>query len=208
MCSSTDKQVAASDVALQTADATAMATYQQQSTLAFGEQQEVLNSLNAKMSYMASNPLGYTPAELHSMTTSVNENTANAAKTAIGSAAAFAATHGAADTGSGPAGQLAGQIGTQAALAKAQGLNDIQMQSEQLKQQNYWKAISGLSSVGGEFGGAASTAGGLGVGSSNAGVGAGSGAVSADEAGIEKVGSFMSGIAGLGTAALSPWAKG
>jgi len=197
MCSSTDKAVAASDIALQNADTAATQTYQQQATLAFGEQQSVLNSLNAKMSYMAANPLGYTPQELHLMTTNVNEQTATAAKQAIGSAAAFAASHGAADIGGGATGQIAGAIGSEAALSKARSLSEIASASEQLKQQNYWKAISGLSGVGGEFGGATSTSAGAGVGSSGAAVSAGGGAVSADEAATAKVAGMLGAIGGL-----------
>ena len=81
---------------------------------------ERARNLQAKMSYLAANPQGYTPQQLASATTSINENTATAAKQALGSAAAFAASHGGADVGNGAVGEIAGQIGSQAAQSKAQ----------------------------------------------------------------------------------------
>jgi len=201
MCSSTDKAVAASDVALMNADTAATVTQQQDAALTFGEQQSVLNSLNAKMSYMAANPLGYTPQELHLMTTSVNENTSNAAKAAIGSAAAFGAAHGSADVGGGATGEIAGEIGSQAAQAKAGQLNQISTANQQLKQQNYWKAISGLSAVGSDFGGSTGTSLSAESGLSGAATGAGEGAVKADLAGTQKVAGMINAIGGLASSA-------
>jgi len=199
-CSSTDKAVQASDLALQSADTSALQTQTADANLAFGENQTIQNGLAAKLNYEVANPMGYTPAELASMTTNVNENTATAAKQAIGAAAAFAATHGSADIGGGGAGQLAGEIASSAALSKSSQLNDIAMQSQQMKQSNMWKGIAGLSGVGSEFGSETGTAVGGETNLSNAATGAGEGAVGASTAANSELGGLISGIGGLATA--------
>src|ERR1700704_4878630 len=102
--------------------------------------------------------MGYTPAQLHTATTSINDNTARAAKQALGSAAAFAAAHGSSDIGGGAIGQVAGGIGSAGAQSKSAQLASLSQQSEAMKQQNFWNAISGLNSVGSELGGAGGTA--------------------------------------------------
>jgi len=199
-CSSTDKAVEASDIALQNAQTTASNAYTADASLAFGEQQNVLNGLNAKFSYMAANPMGYTPSELASATTSINENTSNAAKQAIGAAAAFGASHGAADVGGGAMGEIAGQIGSEAAQSKAQELSALSVANQQMKTQNMWKGLSGLSGVGSEFGGALGTTSGAGNAAANSAVGAGTGAVGASTAAAEETGGLISGIGGLAMA--------
>ena len=182
MCSS-GGQVAADDQALQNANLAANTALTQDYTSSIGKQNQILGNLTAKMNYMAANPMGYTPTELHNATTSINENTANAAKQAIGAASAFAARHGGADVGGGGTGAVVGQIGSQAAQEKAGELSSLSQQNEALKQENMWKAISGLGSAGAEYGGAAGTQISGAEGASNAGVGAGSGVLAAKQAG-------------------------
>ena len=126
-------------------------------SLSFAHQMEIANQVQAKMEAMASNPLGYTPPQLAQARTSINENTATAAKQAMGHAAAYAATHGSADIGGGVTGQMAGEIGTSAAMTKAGALANLSQQNEQLKQENYWRAIGGLSGTGEQFGRSAGT---------------------------------------------------
>lgn len=167
----------------------------------FAEQQQVLANLKAKMDYIAANPMGMTPQQTATATTAINENTAQAAKQAIGAAGAFAATHGgAADVGGGGGAQLAGEIATGATLSKAQSLATLSNQNELLKQQNFWSAISGLNSVGSQYGGAGGTAIGGATSTANSSTNAGQLALASQQAGWQDVGGVISGIGGLAEA--------
>ena len=206
MCSS-GGQVAVNDAALQEADLAATKAYTADANVSFAENQAVQGAQMAKLNYLTANPMGYTPAQLHTATTSINENTATAAKHAIGAAAGYAAAHGGADVGGGGASELAGQIMSGAAQSKAQSLSALSQQNEELKQKNMWSALSGLQEVGSGYGSTFNTGAGAGSSASTAGVGAGGGVEQAKYAGMEAFGSVLSGVAGLGKAAISPWAK-
>src|ERR1700675_2913292 len=132
MCSSGGK-VAANDAALQASEVAANKTYLADYNTSFAENQTVLNQQKARLDAEVSNPMGYTPAELHSATTSINENTANAAKQAIGAAAAFAAAHGSSDIGGGATGARVGQIASDVAGEKARELSALSQQNEAIK---------------------------------------------------------------------------
>jgi hypothetical protein len=199
MCSS-GGEVGATDEALQQSQAAMTNTLNADYSTTFAEQQSVLANLNAKMNYEAANPMGYTPQQLATATTAINENTATAAKQAIGAAGAYAAAHGGADVGNGAIGQIAGQIGSAATQSKAQQLAALSNQNQGMKQQNFWNAISGLNSVGSEYGGAGGTAIGGAGSAANSSTGAGSGALAAQQAGWQDIGGVISGIAGLGAA--------
>src|ERR1035437_4996710 len=97
MCSSGGK-VAANDQALQDANVKAQTNLMADYSSSMANQNQILGNLKARMNFMASNPMGYTPQQLHLATTSINDNTARAAKQAIGAAAAFAGSRDAADT--------------------------------------------------------------------------------------------------------------
>lgn len=200
LCCSDSGTVEASDNALLASDTALSKTMADNAKLAFGEQQTVLGQQAAKFAYMAANPMGYTPAELHTATTSINENTATAAKQAIGAAAAFAASHGGADVGGGGAAQAAGQIASQAAVGKARSLADLSMQNEGMKRAQMWQALSGLNQVGSEYGNATGTSLGGATGASGAGTSAGTGALDAANAGWTDFGSILSGLGGVGEA--------
>lgn len=200
MCSS-GGQIAQVDKDLQAAQAKMTSTLNADYSTTFAEQQSLLGQQRARLNYIAANPMGYTPTQLHTATTAINENTANAAKKALGSAAAFAASHGAADVGGGAIGQVAGEIGSEAAQSKAQQLSALSQQNEELKQKNFWNAISGLNSVGSELGGSGGTAIGGATSTADSSVTAGSGALAAQQAGWQNFGSVLSGVAGLATAA-------
>jgi hypothetical protein len=199
MCSG-GGEVGATDEALQQSQAAMTNTLNADYSTTFAEQQSVLANLNAKMNYEAANPMGYTPQQLATATTAINENTATAAKQAIGAAGAYAAAHGGADVGNGAIGQIAGQIGSAATQSKAQQLAALSNQNQGMKQQNFWNAISGLNSVGSEYGGAGGTAIGGAGSAANSSTGAGSGALAAQQAGWQDIGGVISGIAGLGAA--------
>jgi hypothetical protein len=166
----------------------------------FSEQQQLLANQQARLSAIAANPMGYTTAQLHDATTNINENTATAAKQALGAAAAYSAGHGAADVGSGVAGQMAAGIESGAAQSKAMQLSQLSQQNEAMKQNNFWNAIGGLNSVGSELGGQGGTAiGGAGT-AANSSVGAGSGALAAQQAGWQDVAGVIGAVGSLGMA--------
>jgi hypothetical protein len=198
-------EIAKTDEELQQSQAAMTNTLNTDYSTTFAEQQGVLKNLQAKMNYIAANPMGYTPAQLAGAKTAINENTATAAKQAIGSAAAFAASRGGADVGNGAVGEVAGQIGSAAAQSKSQQLSSLTQQNEELKQKNFWNAISGLNSVGSELGGAGGTAIGGAGSAANSSVGAGSGALAAQQAGWQDLGSVMSGIGGLAEAGVGAY---
>lgn len=200
MCSS-GGQIAEVDKELQAAQAKATETYTKDAAITFAQQQSVLGQQRAKMDYIASNPMGYSSRSLHSATASINDNTASAAKRALGSAAAFAARHGSADIGGGAIGQVAGEIGSEAAQSKAGQLASLSQQNEEMKQKNFWNAISGLNSVGSELGGSTGTSIGGETGSAGSAVNAGSGALAAQQAGWQNFTGVLGGISGLATAA-------
>lgn len=200
MCSG--GQIQQTDEALQKSQAAMTNTLNQDYSTTFAEQQQVLNQQRARMNAIAANPMGYTTAQLHSATTSINENTARAAKQAVGAAAAYAASHGgsAGDVGGGPISQAVGEAVGQAGQSKAAQLSELSTANEQMKQQNFWNAISGLNSVGSELGGAGGTAiGGAGNAASSS-VNAGQGALAAKESGWSEFGGVLGGIAGLAKA--------
>ena len=102
--------IEATDHALQDSQAALASVFGADATTAFSEQQQILGQQQARLNQMVANPMGYTPEQLHAATTSINENTATAAKQAIGAAASYAAAHGGSDIGGGPIGQEVGQI--------------------------------------------------------------------------------------------------
>lgn len=199
MCSDSG-QAASNDEALQTAQTKLTQTLDNNYSTAFGEQQNVLARVQSQMQAQIANPMGYTPQQLATAKTSINENTATAAKQALGAAGAYAAAHGGADTGSGPTGEIAGQIASGAAQAKAGELANLSNQNQAFKQANYWNAIQGLSSTGAQYGGAGSTASGSSAGVAGSGVNAGTAATAASNMGFQDV---LGGISALGGAATS-----
>lgn len=193
-------QVAQTDEALQQSQAALNKTLAADYGTTFAEQQSVLGNITARMNYMAANPMGYSPRELKIATTSINENFANAAKKALGSAASFAAAHGASDIGGGGLGLVAGDIASQMAGGKAQALASLSDSNEKMKQQNFWNAIQGLNSASSQYGGSS----GQGISGANAAadsaVSAGSGALAAQQASWQNTMGMISGIGGLATA--------
>ena len=196
MCSSKDPTA----VALEKSRAKTSDTLAADYDIAFAHNMQVANQMKARMDAMATNPMGYTKPQLALARTSINETTATAAKQAMGSAAAFAASHGGADVGNGAVGQLAGEIGAGATLAKSQQLAQLSQQDEQLKQENYWRAISGLGAAGSEYGSAGGTAIGASTGQADASVSAGKLNLEAKQAGWQNAMGVVSGIGGLVTA--------
>jgi hypothetical protein len=206
MCSSGGK-VAANDQALQDASLAQTKVGIADTNMTFAENQSVLGAQSAKLNYIAANPMGYSDEQLHTAKTSINENTANAAKHAIGAAASYAASHGgSADIGGGPSGQMVGEIASEAAQSKAQSLSSLSEQNQAMKQKNMWAAISGLQDVGNAYGSAGSTAI-TGTGSSaGSTIGAGGGVLEAKQAGWNEFSGVLSGISGMAQAGASAYA--
>jgi len=197
MCSSGDSTAGS----LEKSQAAMTNTLNADYTTAFAEQQTALAGLTAKMNYLTANPMGYTPQQLSTAKTSINENTATAAKQALGAAAAFAAAHGGADIGNGAMGQIAGEIGSAAAQSKAGQLAGLSEQNEELKQQNFWKGISGLNSAASQYGGAGATAISGAGNAAESSVNAGQLKLASQQAGWADVGGIISAAGGLATAA-------
>jgi hypothetical protein len=199
MCSS-GGQIAQTDQALQESQAAMTNTLNKDYSTTFAENQSLIGQQITRMNYIAANPMGYSSADLHAAKSSINDNTATAARQALGAAAAFSAAHGSSDIGGGAIGQVVGQIGSAAEQSKAQQLSALAGQNEEMKQKNFWNAISGLNSAGSELSGQGGTAIGGATSAANSAVNAGSGALAAKQAGWENFGSVLSGVAGLAKA--------
>lgn len=193
MCSSGDQTASA----LEKTQAASANALNADALTSFADQQAVLQNVQAKMNFITANPMGYTPPQLAQARTSINENTAMAAKQAIGAAGAFAAAHGGSDVGNGAIGQVAGTIASGAAQSKAGQLAELSNQNEAMKQSNFWKGIQGLNSVGSEFGGAGGTQIGGANNAANSSVNAGQLKLSSEQAGWQNAMGIVAGTGGL-----------
>ena len=191
--------VGANDKQLMAANATAAKTSTANYFAALGAQSQIANSLATKAAYMSANPLGYSPEALHAATTSINENTANAAKAAIGKAASYAAQRGVSDVGGGAAGMEVGNIAEQAAQAKSAQLGELTQQNQAMKQQNLYAALSTLKGAGSEFGGVAGTSAGAAGEQTGASLKAGEGEIAAKQAQQQMIGADIQEGAAIAT---------
>ena len=166
----------------------------------FAQQQQVLAQQKAIANNVIANPMGLSPQELATATTSINENVARGAKQAMGAAAAFAASHGGADVGSGATGQIAGQIASDAASAKSGELANLSNTNQAVKRANLWQGINLLSQTGAEYGGSGSTSIGNEGGVVNAGTNAGQLSLTAGQTGYQDV---LGGLQAAGGLALT-----
>ena len=157
-CSSGGK-TAQVDEALQASQAKMTDTFNADYSASFSQNQAILGQQAAKFAAISANPMGYSPQQLHAATTSINEQTAQSAKAALGQAAAFASKFGgSADISGGGAAAMGADIASRAALTKSSELSQLSQQNESMKMENRWKGLQGLSEVGHEFGSAASGA--------------------------------------------------
>lgn len=143
MCSSGDSTVKATE----TSQAAFTNTLSQSFQTAFAAKQDMLGKLNARLTDMVNNPHGFDPKTLALMKTNasdtVTQNTANAQTAAN----AYLATHGGAELGTGVGAQIKGNIAAAGANENAREASGIDIQSGLLQNENYWKAISGLTNV-------------------------------------------------------------
>ncbi len=138
----------------------------------YSTQQGLLSYLTGTLKSQIENPHGFSPQTLAALRGGATDNVTTqfeSARKAAGSTAAGGMFNP--EVGSGVAAQIKGQIGAGQAGEEAGALNNIALQDEQMKQNNFWKAISGLSGVtemesptafGQLANGAAGTTGGLG----------------------------------------------
>jgi hypothetical protein len=204
MCSS-GGEVASTDEALQKSQAAMTNTLNADYSLTFAEQQSVAKDMIARADNLMANPLGFTAPELATATTAINENTATAAKQAIGAAGAFAASHGGADVGNGSIGQIAGEIGSAAQQSKAQQLSTLSNANEAQKRSSFYAGLSELNNAGNDLGGVGSTALGGSAGAASTSTGAGSGALAAQNQTWGDISGILGGVAGLGEAGASAY---
>jgi hypothetical protein len=142
MCSGGDKTIKASEQAQADFTKTLMQSYQQQ----FGQQSKILSFLTGKLQPMIDNPTGYSPEALAALRTSATDT--NARQFGNASAALndqLAVRGGATDLPSGVDAQIRAQLASEGAQTQAASENNITLQNEQLKQQNYWNAVNALS---------------------------------------------------------------
>ena len=109
----------------------------------FAKQSQILSAIQKQVQPLIDNPQGYSPEALTALRTSAsdtNATTANSARTALNDQ--IAARGG---LPSGADSPLRGQLESGAATQAAQTQNNITLQNENLKQQNFWNAINALS---------------------------------------------------------------
>lgn len=114
---------------------------------AFGAKQDMLNRLNAKLTDMLNNPHGFDPKTLALMKSGAADTVSRQTDAAQTAASTYLATHGGPTLGSGVAAQIHGGIAAAGATEGSRESSNIDIQSGLLQNDNYWKAISGLTNV-------------------------------------------------------------
>jgi len=174
---------------------TLQSTFQAQ----YAQQQKLMSVVTPQLENMVTKPQGMTPANLAATRTNATDVIAAQTQNAQKAAGAAAARGGGAALPSGVAAQVSGGIAAAGAEETAATQNQITMSNENLKLQNYWRGISGLTGqeqiadptkYASEANQAGSTTAGL-----------GQAALAAKQAGIQDVGAVMSGLGGLATGA-------
>jgi hypothetical protein len=143
MCSSGDSTVKSTEQAQAAFTNTLSASFK----TAFASKQEMLDRLNAKLTDQINNPQGFDPKTLALMKTNASDTVARNTNAAQVGANAYLATHGGAELGSGVAAQIKGGIAGAGAVEGARESSNIDIQSGLLQNDNYWRAINGLTTV-------------------------------------------------------------
>jgi len=120
-----------------------MSVFQQQ----FGKQSAVFDYLKSKMQPMIDNPTGLSAEGLAAARTSNTDQLSSAYQNAQRALNAKMSASGESTLPSGVGAQLNEALLNAEAADKATGQNQITMQNEQLKQQNYWNAVNALNGV-------------------------------------------------------------
>jgi hypothetical protein len=195
MCSSANP----TEVSLQQSQAAFTNTLDTSFKTTFANQQQILGTLSSTLQKAILNPQGFTPAEMVALRTGATATTAQQTENAQKAAAAYGASHGGADLGSGVQSEIQGEIATGGAQQTATEQNQITVADAQQRQQNYWNAIQGLTNVGNAYNpnGYAANA----TGAANSVTSASNAITSEEQAGWQDAFGVVSGVAGLATAA-------
>jgi hypothetical protein len=199
MCCSGDSQAKATEATQAAFTSTLTSAF----NTAFAGNQAVLNKLIPTLTNAINNPQGFDPKTLALMKTNAADTVGAQTANAQTAANAYLASHGGADLGSGVAAQIKGSIAGAGATETAKEESGIDIQSGLLQNQNYWNAISGLTSV-------ANAENPTGIAnaesnSANATADLSKSVLASQQAGWQDVGGIISGIAGLGTAAVGAY---
>lgn len=114
---------------------------------AFAHNQDLLNSVSAKLTNTLNNPQGFDPKTLALMKTNSSDTVTQQTLNAQQGANAYLATHGGSELGSGVGAQIKGGIAAAGATEDAKESSNIDIQNGLLQNQNYWQAINGLTNV-------------------------------------------------------------
>jgi len=210
MCSSGDKTVKATELAQ--ADINKQLASEMQTT--FGQNQALfaqlspqLLSLMGQLQNQFENPQGMSPAALTAARTGATDANAAQFEAASRNANAVSAAHGGSTLPSGVTSQIAGQIAAQGAQAESGAQNQITLANEQLTQSNKWQALQGEFGATGELENLASLRNPVNyanaaTGAANSVAGLGQAYLASTQAGWQNAAGIISGVAGLGTAAI------
>lgn len=111
----------------------------------FGRQQNALNFLNSQAKAMVTNPTGFSPAALAALRAQSTDTVAGNFQNAQKALQEHEAQTGGSLLPSGVNANLDAGLYAKEAQAQAQGENEITLQNEDLKNQNYWRALGVLS---------------------------------------------------------------
>jgi hypothetical protein len=124
---------------------------QQAFSTQFASNRGVLNFLNGKLTDAVNNPQGMSPEALAAARTNATQTTAQDYAHASQAVNGQIAARGGSTLPSGVTAQIEGGLAQGAANENSSQQNDITLQNEQMRQQNYWKAVGGLNGVAEEY---------------------------------------------------------
>jgi hypothetical protein len=213
MCSSGDqtvKQTEKSQADLNNQLKQEMLTTFGQNQALFAQLSPHLLSLMQELNRQFENPEGMSPEALAAARTTATDLNALQFEQASRGANTVAAAHGGAALPSGVTSQIAGEVAAQGARSESAAQNQITLTNEQMRQSNKWAALQGEFGATGELLGVA----GLNnpVNYANAATGAansvsnlGQTYLASQQAGWADLGGIISGVAGLGSAAVGAY---
>jgi hypothetical protein len=195
MCSSADP----TEQGLEQSQAAFTNTLQSAFSTTFAANQQILGTLSSTLEKAIANPQGFTPAEMTALRTNATDTVAGQTANAQRGAAAYGATHGGQNLGSGVQAQIQGQVATGGMQQLSGEQNQITVANAQQQQQNYWNAVSGLTNVGAAYNptgyaGAETSA-------ANSTTSAAAQTLAEQQSGWQDAFGVVSGVAGLGMAA-------
>jgi hypothetical protein len=117
----------------------------------FSKNSQILDYLTTTLKPMIDNPQGYSPEALATLRTQAKESAANATANAQQAYQTQAYAHGGRDLPSGVDAQVEGSISSAGAQQEAGAQQNITLANENLKQANFWNAISSLSGNAAQF---------------------------------------------------------